>query len=123
MGQFWCMTLQMKTHFRRCVALLLWSRSVGRVGYSTWNIVSEITHWFLHLSKFYDKDYFHLYSTLCPFVSSSTLSLFSFLCLPPLGLHSGYVFISSYSVIRGMLLLSTPTKRIPFYPTLYHFFM
>jgi hypothetical protein len=42
MGQFWCMTLQMKTHFRRCVVLLLWSKSVGRIGYSTQNVIWQI---------------------------------------------------------------------------------
>ena len=83
MGQFWCMILQMKTHFRRCVVILLWSGSVNREGYNTWKINSRIILWFLHISRFYDKYYFHLYSpALCPFLSSSTLSLFSFLCLP-----------------------------------------
>ena len=80
MGQFWCMTLQMKTHFRRCVVILLLS---GSDGYSTRNINSQIIHWFLHLSWFCDKDYFHLYSpTSCPFMSSFTLSYSIFYVFP-----------------------------------------
>ena len=51
MGQFWFMTLQMKTHFRRCVVIKIWRGSVGRDGYSTSTVNSQIIHWPIHQSR------------------------------------------------------------------------